>query len=83
MGDNGGSKTLLYLGIGALAAVGAGYLVWRYALSEDQKQRARKMAVEAAQATKELTMTAVQRGRHELEERAIARPVRGNSGRPE
>jgi hypothetical protein len=89
MSGNDGSKTLLYIGIGALAAVGAGYLVWRYGLSEDQKQRARQAMVEAAQATKELTMTALQRGRNEAEEavqsaRSMVRAGRGgNSGRSE
>jgi hypothetical protein len=40
MGDNGDSKALVYVAVGALAAVGVGYLVWRYALSDETKERA-------------------------------------------
>ena len=32
--------TGVYIGIGLLLAAGAGYLAWRYALSDEQKQRA-------------------------------------------
>ena len=32
--------TGVYIGIGLLVAAGAGYLAWRYALSDEQKQRA-------------------------------------------
>lgn len=32
--------TGVYIGIGLLVAAGAGYLAWRYALSDDQKRRA-------------------------------------------
>jgi hypothetical protein len=39
MGDNGDSKALVYLTVGALAAVGVGYLVWRYGMSDESKER--------------------------------------------
>ena len=32
--------TGVYIGVGLLLAVGAGYLAWRYALSEEQKAKA-------------------------------------------
>lgn len=32
--------TGVYIGIGLLVAAGAGYLAWRYALSDEQKQKA-------------------------------------------
>jgi hypothetical protein len=32
--------TGVYIGVGLLLAVGAGYLAWRYALSDEQKARA-------------------------------------------
>ena len=54
MADNGDSKALIYVAVGALAAVGAGYLVWKYGMSEESRQRtlralkeARKTAAEA------------------------------------
>ncbi len=42
------SHTGLYLTLGALAAVGAGYLVWRYVLSDKQKDQATEVAVTSA-----------------------------------
>lgn len=39
------SHTGLWITFGALAAVGAGYLVWRYFLSDEQKQSAREAVV--------------------------------------
>ena len=44
MGKDDDSNSLLYIGIGALAAVGAGYLAWRYLLADDTKDRARRVA---------------------------------------
>lgn len=35
----------LYLTLGAVAAVGAGYLVWRYLLSDEQKSQAKNVVV--------------------------------------
>lgn len=32
--------TGVYIGIGILVAAGAGYLAWRYALSDEQKRKA-------------------------------------------
>ncbi|MEK6984776.1 MAG: hypothetical protein AABX89_00110 [Candidatus Thermoplasmatota archaeon] len=37
MADKDDSRALLYVGIGAVAAVGAGFLLWRYALDEKQR----------------------------------------------
>ncbi|MFO1533489.1 MAG: hypothetical protein ABR562_07335 [Thermoplasmatota archaeon] len=39
------SHTGLYLTLGVLAAVGAGYLVWRFVLSDDQKAQAKDVVV--------------------------------------
>jgi len=42
------SHTGLYVTLGALAAVGAGYLVWRYLLSDEQKEQAKDVVVSSA-----------------------------------
>ncbi|MEA3143355.1 MAG: hypothetical protein QOG31_679, partial [Thermoplasmata archaeon] len=53
MGDDGNSKALVYIAVGALAAVGAGYLVWKYGMTDESRRRtvtalneARKKATE-------------------------------------
>ncbi|HUR25909.1 MAG TPA: hypothetical protein VM327_07855 [Candidatus Thermoplasmatota archaeon] len=38
--DEDSIMTGVYIGIGLLVAAGAGYLAWRYALSDEQKQKA-------------------------------------------
>lgn len=43
------SRAMLYLGIGALAAVGAGVLVWKYVLSDETKERVKARAKATAQ----------------------------------
>ncbi|HUR60799.1 MAG TPA: hypothetical protein VM286_00335 [Candidatus Thermoplasmatota archaeon] len=53
MGDNGDSKALVYIAIGAVAAVGAGYLVWRYGMTPAQRQKAIQMMREASGKAKE------------------------------
>jgi uncharacterized membrane protein YccC len=63
MGDDGDSKALLYVTIGALAAVGAGYLVWRYALSDEAKDRARQAIRQAADHAREAASEATHRAR--------------------
>lgn len=39
--------TGVYIGVGVLLAVGAGYLAWRYLLSDDQKTHAKDLAADA------------------------------------
>ncbi|HEX2066880.1 MAG TPA: hypothetical protein VHI93_08725 [Candidatus Thermoplasmatota archaeon] len=39
MGGKDDSKALVYVAVGALAAVGAGYLVWKYGMTEESRQR--------------------------------------------
>jgi len=63
MGDDGDSKALLYVTIGALAAVGAGYLVWRYVLSDETKDRAKQAVRQAAEHAKQAASDATHRAR--------------------
>jgi hypothetical protein len=39
MGEDSDSKALVYIAVGALAAVGVGYLVWRYGMTDESRQR--------------------------------------------
>jgi hypothetical protein len=74
MGDKDDSRALLYIGIGAVAAIGAGYLLWRYALDEKQRgkvkdavgdvvERGRKAATEGAHRARELASTGAHKAR--------------------
>lgn len=47
MADKDGHP-MLWITLGTLAAVGAGYLVWRYAMSDEQKQVTKQNAVRVA-----------------------------------
>ena len=65
---------MLYIGIGALAAVGAGYLVWKYALNDETKERAKKTMKEAVRMGSELAENAAQEAAelgHEAADSAI------------
>ncbi|MES2154963.1 MAG: hypothetical protein V4510_07490 [bacterium] len=42
------SHTGLYVAIGTLAAIGAGYVIWRYVLSDQAKERAKDAVVHSA-----------------------------------
>jgi hypothetical protein len=55
MGDDGDSKALLYMAVGALAAVGAGYLVWKYGMTEESRRR----TIEALREARKGAMAAV------------------------
>ncbi|MHB8632974.1 MAG: hypothetical protein ACYDBQ_03265 [Thermoplasmatota archaeon] len=61
--DDDDSHALLYIGLGALAAVGAGYLTWRYLLSDDTKRKAGKMAKRAIAKTNDAATDAMEMGR--------------------
>ena len=41
--DEGGLSKGFYWGLGVIAAAAAGYLVWKYVVSEDTKNKARDM----------------------------------------
>ncbi len=72
---NDDSKALLYVGIGAVAAVGAGYLLWRFALDDKQRaqvkeatkelvERGRGAAVEGVHKARDLAAAGSERARH-------------------
>lgn len=63
MGRDDNSHTLLYMGLGALAAVGAGYLAWRYLLSDETKDKARQTAKRYVGRANEMASEAVDVGR--------------------
>lgn len=58
MGDNGDSKALVYIAVGALAAVGAGYLVWRYGMTEESRRRTIQALKDASKKAKEAVTSA-------------------------
>jgi peptidoglycan/LPS O-acetylase OafA/YrhL len=60
--DEGPSLAWLYVGLGVAAAVGAGYLAWRYLLDEGQKQSIRNTAKVVASRSKEMADEAVNVG---------------------
>ena len=63
MGRDNDSHTLFYVGLGALAAVGAGYLVWRYVLSDETKAQAKAVARRAVTQAGEQANHLAQKGR--------------------
>jgi hypothetical protein len=66
MAEDSPSHKGLYITLGALAAVGAGYLAWRYLLSDDQKDAAKS-------AVHRVTMKARSVGRQLAEENPLSR----------
>lgn len=60
--DEGPSLGWLYIGLGVAAAVGAGYLAWRYLLDEGQKQNIRSTAKVVASRSREMADEAVNVG---------------------
>lgn len=60
--DEGPSLGWLYIGLGVAAAVGAGYLAWRYLLDEGQKQTIRSTAKVVASRSREMADEAVNVG---------------------
>lgn len=74
MGKDDDSKALLYVGIGAVAAVGAGYLLWRFALDDQQRatvrhavgdvlERGRKVASDGVHKARDVATEGVHRAR--------------------
>jgi hypothetical protein len=57
--DDDHIMTGVYIGVGLLVAAGAGYLAWRYLMSEEQKERAVNTA-------KDLVADGVTRGKRAL-----------------
>ncbi len=52
--DDDSFMTGVYMGVGLLVAVGAGYLVWRYAIDEGTKNKVHDVVQDAATSTKRL-----------------------------
>ena len=83
MGDNGDSKALVYIAVGALAAVGAGYLVWKYGMSEQSRQRtvqALKEAGKKASATARSLASTAKDTVADLSEQAMDGAAQARSG---
>lgn len=70
MGDSGDSKALVYIAVGALAAVGAGYLVWRYGLSEETKERTVRALQDARRKATAAVRSAAAGAKESMEEAA-------------
>ncbi|MCA1812120.1 MAG: hypothetical protein LC623_08950 [Halobacteriales archaeon] len=68
MGDKGDSKALVYITVGALAAVGAGYLVWRYGLSEESRQRTLQAVKNASRKATEAVKSVASTAREGMDE---------------
>ena len=49
---------VLWLTLGTLAAVGAGYLIWRYAMSDEQKEETKENAVRVARKARNVVQDA-------------------------
>src|ERR1051326_6913154 len=65
--DDDHIMTGVYIGVGLLLAAGAGYLAWRYVLSDEQKRK-------AVNATKEMVADALTKGKRAM------RDARGKIG---
>lgn len=69
--DDDHLMTGIYIGVGLLAAAAAGYLVWRYALSDATKRKATQAVSDAAQrvthSVGDSAKEAVRTVRHRLE----------------
>lgn len=70
------SLAWLYIGLGAVAAVGAGYLAWRYLLDESTKKSIRNTTTtllrQGQEYAEDASVTAIESGRVAARE-AIAR----------
>ncbi len=63
MADKDDSRALLYVGIGAVAAVGAGYLLWRFALDDKQRRQVKDAASEMLERGRGVAVQGVQAAR--------------------
>ncbi|HLF17194.1 MAG TPA: hypothetical protein VI796_07180 [Candidatus Thermoplasmatota archaeon] len=64
MADEEGSMAPFYIGLGVIAAIGAGYLVWRFALKDpDQREKTLDAIARAGERAKAAGQQVIERAR--------------------